>query len=343
MKYALLLIFQYKRNYYSENPLNTLPGALSDFDYALLMCKDFGIEPKNITIVTDLPKKYDYYKYYNYRYINYPDCKLVCREISQFIENTLRGIEDFIFKSGGSVTEEDEVFFYISGHGGQIEIEGNKKQGIILTGCNGNGKRYLLSNDLFNILFGKNYISPNGQMIIPVWEKTYSGGKFNFNRDSISVQLSSVITSSERLKFSGNNISHKYRKSYFENRGIPSSTKMLILIDTCHSENMTQFPFFYNYRTSEMELSQASDFNSEDNSLPYCVTIAACQENKKTKSSIVGSEVTRLIYSIFSNNRNTEITIGKLNDYLGISPYFSSSYPIISSTSPNPKSKIPLF
>lgn len=358
MKYALLIIFQYIKNPYSDRSLSILPGAIHDLNLAIQLCNKFQIYPQNITIVTDMISLHKKYSDYNFRCLRYPDDELVCREIAQFIENTVRGIEDNIFKSG---SEDQEVFFYVSGHGGQIEIDGDINQGILLTHGNGMYKRYLLSTDLFNLLFGNNIITSDGEIKLSTWEKistsiltSTDSTKSNQNNSikSIKHTFSCHVTPVTSSPLNSPSIKSKpYRSNYLANRGLPASTKMLILIDTCHSANMTAFPYRYDEKKQKMVSFMNSNIDIYED-LPFCVTIAACSEDQKTKSTYEGSILTKMIYSRLNECHDT-LTIGQLYYYLfeySLPSFWClpsltifSVFPIISSTSNNSDEMIPFF
>ena len=312
MKHALLLVFEY--NYVC----NKLIGAKKDLQMALDLCKHFQIE--NITIITDIRdiKIADDIKV---KYTQLPDIFFVCREISQFVENTLRGIEDYIFKSTGEV---HEVFLYISGHGGEININGKIDQGIILT--DNINKRYLISKDLFNLLFGNLIVDINGYIKIPIWKKVISNNKIIASFEYIYCQLTSPSSPKSNKK---------NRSTYLANRGLPSSTKMLIIIDTCHSGAMTSFP--YRYRDEKMIFIPNHNIDLFDD-LPFCICLSACFENEKTISNNNGSVFTSSLYKILLKYKE-QMTIGQLYFILSKSKYI----PILSSTVNNLDMTIPFY
>jgi hypothetical protein len=150
MKYALLLVLEYENHFSMPILVKQLPGALIDLEKSLQLCKEFKIENKNITIVTDIRTTSIYSKGYNIKYNPYPDDIFICTEIAQFIENTIKYSYSF---DSDNFNISDEIFFYISCHGNNIYNPLSKKeeQGIVLTSDNGTNKKYLLSKDLFNL------------------------------------------------------------------------------------------------------------------------------------------------------------------------------------------------
>ena len=322
MKYALLIVFNYPKN----PSLRTLPGAIYDLNLALNLCRKFEICVANITVVTDLQEVLeDSYNQYNLKYIPYPSSIHVCREIAQFIENTIRNIDDFVYKSGE--ISEDEIFLYISGHGGSFQDGLRQEQGLILTNISGLERKCLGSRDLFNLFFGNIPVSSDGEMEIPIWK---NAGRF-FERETVTVQLSPIVQNSPL---------RNKRTTYLSNRGLPSSARMMILIDTCHSEHLTRFPYQYDNRQNQMIPAMISNLDSYED-LPFCVTIAACEENKKTRSTFSGSIVTRHIVSKLIEYSGI-LTIGQLY-HLIIHSFLPSIQPIISSTSSNCDEMIPFF
>ena len=304
MKYALLIIFEY--NYIC----NKLFGAKKDLLMALELCKHFEIE--DITIITDIKFNYEDVKI---KYTQLPDINFVCREISQFVENTIRGIDDY--KSNGNL---QEVFLYISCHGSEIDINGKIEQGIILT-CNTN-KRYLISRDLFNLLFGNLSVDINGYIKIPIWKKVMYNNKIISSKEDIYCQLSTP--SSPKL----NKI---VRSTYLANRGLSSSTKMFIIIDTCHSAQMTSFP--YRYINGKMKFIPEYNIDIFED-LPLCICLSACFEKEKTISNSNGSIFTLNIYNTLIKYKG-KLSIGQLN-------YLLPKY-ILSSTVNDIDISIPFF
>lgn len=342
MKYALLIVFHYYKNPYSLYSSSSLNGSLKDLQLTLDLCHKLNIE--HITIISDINdicvmcNEFNKNIKYNVKYNCYPDDIFVCREIAQFIENTIRGIEDNVFKSGN---EENEIFFYISCHGGEIIINNQICQGIILTANQGMYKRYLLSCDLFNLFFGNLHVNDEGYIQIPIWEKNNSLKGILSSKKIIECQLTLHKTNnveSPKIK------SKPLRSNYVANRGIPSSTKMLILVDTCHSSNMTSFPFKYDYKKEKMIYTSTSNIDFYED-LPFCVTIAAC--DKKTKSGVYGSVMTQKVCKKLNEMiemENNCLTIGQLHCLIFQTNFtFFPTEPIISSTNDNVDITIPFF
>jgi len=330
MKYALLLVFQY--NKIKNKKVSFLHGAYHDLRMALIICSRFMID--HITVVTDIPNL-NLREDITLKFFPCPDDHLVCREISQFIENTIRGIEDSVTKSASTTSE---IFFYISAHGGDVSTSENE-QGIVLTSNNGLNKKYLASRDLFNLIFGNTPISPEGIINIPVYEKYINHNKIQVVKNSVQCQLSKVEISSPVSSPKMSCSPHIKRKTYFSNRGIPAFAKMLIFIDTCHSQNMTYFPYLYDKIKNDMILCHSNIDIFED--LPYCVTIAACSEKETTPSYENGSLATKTLFNTIHNlNLKSMCTIAQLHNYINKNVIHELH---ISSTSNNCDDYVPFF
>lgn len=359
-KYALILAFTYPRIPNANYDLQSLPSALVDIGMIHKLCIKMDIPQSNITIISDLPpmkKIPSDIRKCNLHLNPYPSDIFICREICQFIENTIRGIEDTSYKSGDS---NPEVLFYVSGHGDKIKIGDVEHQGIILTDDEGINLKYLLSKDIFNIFFGNFEIDCLGRIEIPVYNKlkvikrTHDGDRIISKIESIGieeriiVQLSPTIISPQVSPDLSENIK-PYRSSYLTNRGIPVLTKMLIFIDTCHSEHMTYFPFSYNPRTQLMNstINLNIDIGID---LPYCVTISSCEANKTSTQKDSGSSLTRILYLNLMNIRS-RLTISQLhyiiynskNNIIKELLESNSAHPIITSTSSMADIPIPFF
>ena len=362
-KYALILSFTYPRVANANYELQSLPSALVDIGMIHKLCLKMDIPQSNITIITDLPpmkKIPSDIRLCNLHMNPYPSDIFICREICQFIENTIRGIEDNSYKNGDT---NPEVLFYISGHGDKIKINDVEHQGIILTDDEGINLKYLLSKDIFNIIFGNFEIDCLGKVEIPIYsklkiiKKIVDGDKIISKiekigiKEKIIIQLSPTVISPQSSPNSKENIKiiKPYRSSYLTNRGIPVLTKMLIFIDTCHSEHMTYFPFSYNPKTQTMHptLNLNIDIGID---LPYCVTISSCEANKTSTQKDSGSSLTRILYLNLMNIK-TKLTISQLhyiiynskNNIIKELLDTESAHPIITSTSSLSDIPIPFF
>jgi hypothetical protein len=352
-KYALILAFSYNRVLGADYNITYLSSSINDALLITEICKSKGIEPQNTTLLMDImpgktiPKELTMC---NLRTNPYPSDLFVCREISQFIENTVRGITDSSYKDDYSNVE---ILFYISCHGKNLLINGKKTQGIVLTTEEGTSLRYLLAKDIFNIIFGHFPVSDNGQCQIPIYSeiktrKVTETSNYIENvgiEESITIFLSPPIVSPD----SSPEMNKPYRSSYYTKRGIPVCSKMLIIVDTCYSEHMTYFPFIYEPKTQTMiKTDYYNDDFGED--LPYCVTISSCESDKTSKFYSEGSSLTNILYrslnnlkgrlniaqlhySIYNSNNKKIIKMLNLND----------SHPIITSTSICSENDIPFF
>ena len=172
MKYALLLVFEFRRPHNVVDSPATLISMDVDLSLAWDLCiSRFGIPANNITIITDLQhnpnKDYSWERCTKIKRLLYPDIELVTREIAQFVENTIRGINDTI-----KGDETDDVFIYISGHGGQIPSEDEYDNGLIYTTSDGRFRKYLRNSEVFNLLFGQIEVESDGRMTVPITTRT---------------------------------------------------------------------------------------------------------------------------------------------------------------------------
>lgn len=304
MKYALLIVYEY------SNPFlrMTLSGGNADIKRMIKLCKHFNIS--DITLLTDINITIPNIKL---KYSKNPNIEYFVREISQFVENTIRGISD-TYKWDD---EPDEILFYFSGHGAQI----NNGEGIVLTTDDGLYKRYLVSEDLFNILFGKFEVTDNGYMNVPIWKKIMAiNGEIISEYEYVKCKLSPISSCIITPPCSN----EQQRSSYLSNRGIPSSSRLLIIIDACHSAQMTSFPYLLKGYTFE-KIKKYED-------LPFCLCLSACHENKKTITTKNGSISTSHIKHTLSNC-NDKLTIGQLYHLLKeTSPKYYYTLPIITCT-----------
>jgi hypothetical protein len=320
MHYALLLVFQYARNSLFPPVVEHLPGAVYDLHIAVKMALSKQIQPTEITIITDLPLKCcESFSSCNVQRFPYPYDVFVCSEILHFIENTVKSFQDSL---------QDRIFIYISGHGGNIILHDIEDQCIILTNFNGTTKRYLKSNAIFDLLFGKNCISNEGKTEVKIYEKIGS----LFLEMPIFLQvppiLGSPVSSSD----------HYYRRNYMSNRGLPGSAKIFIFIDTCFSGKMCSFPYSYNPKKKEMIINSSSLIYED---LPYCVMISSCNDKEKTLSSSKGSCASRYIFSRMMSC-SSNLTISQLYCCIEKS-FFLSPHPVISSTLSDMDHLIPFY
>jgi len=354
VKYALILAFSYPR--VEENTLLTfLSCAHHDIKMTHGLCSSLEIDDKNITILTDINDTPNSISECNVKRNPYPSDIFVCREICQFLENTIRGIEEQTYKDGN---DYPEVFLYISGHGSHIKINDKIEQSIILYNESGTHLKYLLSKDIFNILFGNLHIESDGTMEIPVWisKKSYIQVETETEIKYIPEDIGTLVPITVQLTppvnspmCSPNIHSKPYRSSYLANRGIPFSSKMLIVVDTCYSEHMTHFPYIYD--SSSQTMIETFNSNVESSSiLPHCVTISSCEANKKSGCESSGSSLTKILfmklkkfkgrlnisqlhYIIYNSNNNLVNNILKNG----------LSHPIITSTKGVSNEDIPFF
>lgn len=359
MKYALLCAFCYPRSLYGVPKIPKLLGTSKDLMMMTVFCKSKGIPPENITILTDIAEVTRESTDCNVKYTSYPNSEFVCRELAQFVENTVRGIEDGYHKSGNEIPE---ILIYISCHGARINIkipEERDEQSIILLDDDGSTLKYLTTKDIFNILFGRISISSSGMMRIPVYSKYQSlvpieksGAKF-YEEETIS-EPSFVIASLSPTVPSPQNSpgmdAKPYRSSYLANRGFPPWSKVLIIVDACHSAHMTHFPFVYLQKEQELASSPIQNVFVNHADIPYCVCISSCDVDKTTKSETEGSQLTQIIFSQLKdvteplNFRQFYYYIVNSNNslfkwYLTV----KTLTPVLSSTANNVDNEIPFF
>lgn len=359
MKYALLCAFCYPRAPYGVPKIQKLLGTSKDIMMMTIFCKMKGILPENITILTDMAEVTKESIDCNVKYTAFPSSEFMCRELAQFVENTIRGIEDGYNKSGNEIPE---VFVYFSCHGARINIkipEERDEQAIILMDDEGTSLKYLTTKDIFNIMFGRIFISSSGMMRIPVYSKfktlvPIEKGESKSYEEEITSEPSFIVVSLSPTVSSPQNspgMSAKpYRSSYLANRGFPPWSKVLIVADACHSAQMTHFPFIYLSKEQELIPSPIQNTFVNNTDVPYCVCISSCDIDKTTKSETEGSQLTQIIFSQLKgvteslNFRQFYYYIVNSNNSL-FKWYLSSKTltPVLSSTTNNVDSEIPFF
>lgn len=346
MKYALLTVLNYSPDESGFSKIPILQGSVNDLNMMVNFCKNKLIPNQNITILTDLYRIPESYDCHNVKKCRFPTCDFVCTEILNFIENTIRGIKD-----GYQSDEIPEVLIYFSCHGSEIKIsfpEERNDQAIVLYDRI-TSLRYLTTKDIFDMLFGRVFISDIGIARIPVYKKIKKIKKINDTNVEISsseMELLEIQLSKPTETPENNLIS--YRSSYLTKRGIPPLSKVLIIMDSCHSEIMTHFPFVYFpiHRSFREHCIYNSFVNHVD--MPYCVCISSCEIGKLTRSSYSGSDLTKLIFSKF-NEKNLQLNFMQFYYHItnsGLSIINSELpiiNPIISSTINDVELNLPFF
>ena len=305
-KKALLMCFLYRRPYMGRSEIPSLLGTNNDIKMMSIFAKDRGIKPEDITILTDVERLPREARDCRIKYCEYPNSTFVCSELCQFIENTTRSIDDSYHKGGSDMPQ---VLIYISCHGSRIKItipEERDDQAIVLLDDDGSSLSYLTTKDIFDIIFGRIYIHETGNLEIPIYRKirhrvmVESHGAVHYEEQITSepfyvpIKIASVINSPPINPL----ISPKpYRSSYLKNRGIPPWSKVLFIVDACHSAHMTNFPYEYSPRDQSMIYSNHINVYPEDATLPYCVCISSCEVERTTKSPAEGSLLTQLIFT----------------------------------------------
>jgi hypothetical protein len=359
MKYALLIAFTYHRSINGDSKIVRLMGACNDIRMMTIFCKTKNIPASNITILTDLSELPRECLDCNIKTERYPISEFVCRELAQFVENTIRGIEDGVCKSE---TNLPEVLVYISGHGSKINVtipEVRDEQALVLLDDDGTCLKYLTTKDIFNILFGRLPISRDGLIEIPIYTKTVKRvhistttlkryeEEIQSDVDLVSVYLSPIVSSPAN---SPGMTAKSYRSTYLSNRGIPPWTRVLFVIDCCHSGHMTHFPYIYSQREQKMHSFKLENTFVSHSDMPYCVCISACDADKTTSGGHEGSPLTRIIYT---HLRNIEEQLTLCQFYFSITNtgnsifrnYFTNSTltPVLSSTGNDSDMKVPFF
>lgn len=349
-KYALILAFSYNRVLGAKYDIQYLHSAINDVDIMVALAESRGIQSDNITIVMDLlPGKSlnSRISKCNVRTNPYPSDIFVCREISQFIENTVRGIDDASYKNEG---EGPEILLYFSCHGKRL---GSDRQGIILTNEDGKSLKYLLAKDIFRMIFGDLPITEDAHCDIPIYSEyqlkkhTENGSYIEkyYNEEKVTVVLTPTIASPENSPL----FPTAYRSSYSSHRGIPVNAKMLVIVDTCYSEHMAYFPFTYDQKSQEMSSTGNLDTNIGID-LPYCLAISSCESDKTTGFVSESSSLTGILYRTLLNC-DVALNIAQLHYciYNSRNPRVidilkrGAAHPIITSTSDSSNVEIPFF
>ncbi|CAH6418910.1 Hypothetical protein POVN_LOCUS634 [uncultured virus] len=371
-RHALILVFEYK----AVPSAIDVPGPLLSMDTDLSLAFDlakrrFQIPTGNITVVTDIkPKKgvmnpwdpmvHDVEKNPRIVRLAHPDIGKICREIAQFVENTVRGVREDVTGKGEQTLHE--VFIYISGHGAQIpnpcrnhDDEPEMDNALIFTTPDGRTRRYLRDDHIFRILFGQMDVTDEGYMSIPITsrhlEKTSEGTPyFRFDDEVITFHLTPGIT--DRLRPVGwyEDVgdakivaeSPHSRIRYIGDRGLPSTAHMLVVIDTCHSGKMTDFHWKYNPHRQCMELTRKPP--SSRVSFPLCICLAAANDEEDAPSTSNGSTFTRHLHFIFNRLRGT-VSIMEIHAliYSQIPKLLAKCKPTITATTDNEENLLPLL
>jgi hypothetical protein len=347
MKTAIILSFTYSRNLYGESKISGLNGAKSDIKLALDFCIKKEIPYENITIITDVEPCKEAKKC-KLKFTTFPTPEFVCRELAQFVENTSKGIEDNTDKSN---IDLHEIFIYFSGHGSKIPImipEKREEQAIVLLDSTGGNTKFLTTRDIFDILFGRIEISNSGELQIPIYTKqtkVVNNRRVVYSsREYICVQLLKPIQSPEI-------VTGPYRSNYHSNRGLPSWSNVLFIVDACHSAHMTHFPYVYDHEQEQMiqnDLINPYKINVHD--VPYCVCVSSCRIDSVTKSSSDGSQLTQILGNQIKNINNN-LTISQLyHSFTNSSNSLFQSFlkketltPVITSTCKNSNLYVPFF
>lgn len=368
VRQALIIVFEYRTDYInakkgvSIEPPHSLLAMNTDLTVAYdLATKNFGIERKNITVVTDVvPPKGQNRPWdplssdgNNPRIVQlpYPEITYVIREIAQFIENTIRGIADIVSK-GANIT--NEVFIYVSCHGAQIpaipgeanELDPMDNALIFMARRNKKyyERRYLRANDIFRLFFGHNYVDPQGYMSVPITRRT----RIESEGRSPSVRGSYyVFDDDEVCRFrltptkDANPLSTRDDYITKSGRGLPVHTNMLVIFDTCHSGSMADFHYVYDPKRKGMvqTLNLPSGYQ-----YPFCVSLSASEDTSDAPSTSRGSPFTHCLREIFSRAK-CGLTIEEFHThiYRTIPRMLRESKPTICSTINNHNQMMPFL
>lgn len=371
IRYGLILVFEYKRVPLCIDVPTTLLSMDTDLTLAYNLCKDrFNIPPANMTVVTDLSVRQGVMNPWdpltevpanNPRIVRLPtpDISRVCREIAQFVENTVRGIRDIKAKGGNC---RHEVFIYISGHGAQIPNHGNwdtaheYDNALIFTSENGKMRKYLRDDDIFRVLFGKVDIDDHGMMTIPITTRQVkvnpsTGSLFySFEDEMISFALTSGVKDRKRCigeyqLFDETMVDERSPRgtpTYIRDRGLPSDTGMLVMIDACHSGTMTDFHYKYDPKEAIMRLTREPPKTRY--TFPTCICISASQDDQLAPSTSSGSTFTRYMCHLFNHLKGT-LSIKAIHDliYSQLPTLLVNSRPTITATTDNHNQLLPLL
>lgn len=371
IRHALLLVFEFKPISGALDTPNPLLAMDTDLKLAYTMARErFRVPPQNITVVTDIrprrgtmgpwdPLNEDPLKNPRIVRLYCPDITKICREIAQFVENTVRGIREVAMK-GGEVTHE--VFIYISGHGAQIpnpcrhaDNDEEMDNALIFTSADGKTRKYLRDDHIFRILFGQIDVDENGVMAVPITSRKLRKSKtdgslyYNFSDELVTFQVTPGVKDHVRPVIPGERpddfdiVAQTPRgRRLIRDRGLPAATQMLTIIDTCHAGTMTDFHFIYNPRRGTMELTRKPP-NSRF-AFPLCICLAAACDTEEAPSTSNGSAFTRHLFGIFNQLRGT-VSIREIHDmiYENLPKLLEKCGPTITATFDDPEFFLPLL
>ncbi len=374
IRHALILVFEYRRAPNANDVPNPLLSMDTDLKLAYEMSRNrFQIPAQNITVVTDVkprlgvmaawdPLDRDPYKNPRIIRLNCPDITKVCREIAQFVENTVRGIREVPVTKGDGTLHE--VFIYMSGHGAQIpnphrhdDNSEPQDNALIFTTADGTSRRYLRDDHIFRILFGQVDVDENGIMAIPITNRQICRSKrdgslyYNFSDEVVTFRVTPGVDEHKRLPLPNEYPDEEdivaYTPSgrhvkYVKDRGLPPTTHMLALFDTCHSGTMTDF--HYIYRDGYMELTRKPPTACKREAFPLCICLAAANDEQEAPSTSAGSPFTRHLYNIFNQLQGT-VSIKEINDliYDRLPPLLRKCRPTITATIDTANCLLPLL
>lgn len=324
VKYALIMVFEYRKvNRFADTP-QTLLAMNVDLNKAYsLSVERFGIPPGNITIVTDIrqdpairnawePLSPNPLKRPKIVRLATPDIKVVCREMSQFVENTVRGIREVVSKGPDT---RHEIFTYISCHGALIpSLDGfGKDNALILTTDQGTSRCYLRDDNLFRILFGQLDVDDAGRMSVSITR--CHRPKRTFYEDQIDYMITPAqrridVNDPDEYDMVLKSPSGKY---FIPDRGVPEDSHMLVIVDSCHSGTVTDFHYVYDPHMRGFKPTMKFDYLNRR--YPTCICLAAAQDQEDAPSTPNGSIFTRYLVSVFNELKHS-INIADFYDLL---------------------------
>ena len=371
-RYALIIVCEYAKRSDSID----LPGPLLSMDKDLemsykLATERFKIPRENVTVVTDLPPvmgrmdpwgPFSVDPYQNPRIVRMrcPDISIVIREIAQYVENWCRGQRDTIGKGASTITQES--FIYLSGHGALLlnpargyDNAEEMDNALVFTTQDGRSRRYLRDDHIFRLLFGQEEVDERGWMSLPVVArsiKTNRAGKkyYSYDDEIISFQITPGVKERRRQLELGESVDPQVQiqqtpthgSRYVRDRGLPAHTKMLMIIDTCHSGTMTEFHYIYNGETKKMDLTRKPPNSMY--SFPLCICLSAAGDDQDAPSTSNGSTFTRYISFLFDKFQGS-ISIEELYSlmYQQLPKLLQKCRPTITSTSGDATQLLPLL
>lgn len=365
-RHALLLVFEYPHVHGSLDPPVQLLSMEKDLANVYKLCRDrLTIPESNITVVTDLRIRRGQFNPWDplsdspslnpsIIRLRHPDATRVCREVAQFVENTVRGIMESDYKSKGE--QVNEVFLYISGHGALVpDVNGKISNALLFTSKDGKRREYLHNEHIFKLLFGHLPVDKSGVMDIPVTyreKEIDSDGSYSHVYKTKVNSIKLVPSAHDRQKlvnaddeFDKDKVvatTPRGRHHYLSDRGLPSDVRLLVCLDTCHAGSMTDFHWMYDSWKDTMRLKKAEP--PSHLSYPICICISSSCDKSESPSTSIGSLFTNHLCSIFNRLKGTTSIKGLHALLYRNLPYLlHSSRPTITATVDDKNYPLPLL